>query len=65
MTIIYSYYSLLDDGHSFSAVLFLGNESVLLFFDVLLFSIIDITVSSYVLSAILTGVIAKVFNFDY
>ncbi|GFS38579.1 hypothetical protein TNIN_398981 [Trichonephila inaurata madagascariensis] len=48
-----------DDGRSFSSVLFYGNESILLLFDVLLFSVIDIASSDYVLSMILTFVTAK------
>ncbi|GFR21022.1 hypothetical protein TNCT_281801, partial [Trichonephila clavata] len=48
-----------DDGRSFSSVLFYGNESILLLFDVLLFSVIDIASSDYVLSMILTFVVAK------
>ncbi|GFT73874.1 hypothetical protein NPIL_460851 [Nephila pilipes] len=48
-----------DDGRSFSSVLFYGNESILLLFDVLLFSMIDIASNDYVLSMILTFVIAK------
>ncbi|CAL1292605.1 unnamed protein product [Larinioides sclopetarius] len=49
-----------DDGRSFSAVLFYGNESILLLFDLLLFSIIDIASSDYILAMILTFGIAKI-----
>ncbi|KAG8176834.1 hypothetical protein JTE90_001973 [Oedothorax gibbosus] len=48
-----------DDGRSFSSVLFYGNEAVLLLFDVLLFSVINIASADYVLATILTFVIAK------
>ncbi|XP_042906064.1 meckelin isoform X2 [Parasteatoda tepidariorum] len=49
-----------DDGRSFSNVMFYGNESILLLFDVLLFTAIDIASTDFVLSAILTFLIAKV-----
>ncbi|XP_075438837.1 meckelin isoform X2 [Ascaphus truei] len=43
-----------DETHSFSDVLFYGNESTLLIFDTLFFSIVDITSQNFVLAAILT-----------
>ncbi|XP_054716868.1 meckelin-like [Uloborus diversus] len=49
-----------DDGRSFSSVLFYGNETVLLLFDVLLFSVIDLASSDFVLAAVLTFIFAKI-----
>lgn len=48
-----------DNGHSFDSVLLFGNESTLLIFDVLLFSVIDIATSDYILAAVLTFFIGK------
>ncbi|XP_076372833.1 meckelin isoform X2 [Tachypleus tridentatus] len=49
-----------DNGHSFDATLFIGNEGALLMFDVLLFCLIDNSTQDYILSAILTFLINKV-----
>uniref|UniRef100_A0A8B9MMK9 Transmembrane protein 67 n=1 Tax=Accipiter nisus TaxID=211598 RepID=A0A8B9MMK9_9AVES len=43
-----------DEGHSFSDVLYYGNETTLLIFDILFFSIVDLASQSFVLAAILT-----------
>lgn len=45
---------LLDNGHSFDAILFYGNEPTLLVFDILLFCIVDLIAMDYILAAIIT-----------
>ncbi|KAM4704943.1 meckelin [Rhinophrynus dorsalis] len=51
-----------DENHSFSDVLFYGNESTLLIFDTLFFSIVDITSQNFVLAAILTYLQQELFR---
>uniref|UniRef100_A0A8C8ASK5 Transmembrane protein 67 n=1 Tax=Otus sunia TaxID=257818 RepID=A0A8C8ASK5_9STRI len=43
-----------DEGHSFSDVLYYGNETTLLIFDILFFSVVDLASQSFVLAAVLT-----------
>lgn len=43
-----------DEGHSFNDVLYYGNETTLLIFDILFFSIVDLASQNFVLAAILT-----------
>ncbi|KAG8441839.1 hypothetical protein GDO86_010860 [Hymenochirus boettgeri] len=43
-----------DERHSFSNVLFYGNESTLLTFDTLFFCVVDLTSQNFVLAAVLT-----------
>ncbi|KAL0985354.1 hypothetical protein UPYG_G00155850 [Umbra pygmaea] len=43
-----------DDSHSFSDVLFYGNEATLLIFDTLFFCVVDLGAQSFILAAILT-----------
>lgn len=43
-----------DEGHSFSDVLFYGNEATLLIFDTLFFCVVDLGSQSFVLAAVLT-----------
>nr|XP_019948293.1 PREDICTED: meckelin [Paralichthys olivaceus] len=43
-----------DEAHSFSDVLFYGNEATLLIFDTLFFCVVDLGSQSFVLAAILT-----------
>lgn len=43
-----------DAAHSFSDVLFYGNEATLLIFDTLFFCVVDLGSQSFVLSAVLT-----------
>ncbi|XP_010883024.1 meckelin isoform X2 [Esox lucius] len=43
-----------DDSHSFSDILFYGNEATLLIFDTLFFCVVDLGAQSFVLAAILT-----------
>lgn len=43
-----------DEVHSFSDVLFYGNEATLLIFDTLFFCVVDLGSQSFVLAAVLT-----------
>ncbi|XP_063183264.1 meckelin isoform X2 [Chroicocephalus ridibundus] len=52
-----------DEGHSFSDVLYYGNETTLLIFDILFFSIVDLASQSFVLAAILTYLQQEIFRF--
>lgn len=45
-----------DEAHSFSQVLFYGNEATLLVFDTLFFCVVDLASQSFVLAAVLTFV---------
>ena len=45
-----------DESHSFSDVLFYGNEATLLIFDTLFFCVVDLGSQSFVLAAVLTYV---------
>ncbi|XP_074646221.1 meckelin-like isoform X2 [Tubulanus polymorphus] len=46
-----------DDGHSFDHVLFYGNESTLLTFDIFLFCVVDLISQNFILAAIITYLI--------
>ncbi|XP_072250427.1 meckelin [Leuresthes tenuis] len=52
-----------DDAHSFSDVLFYGNEATLLIFDTLFFCVVDLGAQSFVLAAVLTYVQQMIFRF--
>lgn len=52
--IFFKMFSFLDEGHSFTDVLYYGNETTLLIFDILFFSVVDLASQSFVLAAILT-----------
>ncbi|KAI1894152.1 hypothetical protein AGOR_G00112870 [Albula goreensis] len=52
-----------DESHSFSDVLYYGNEATLLIFDTLFFCVVDLGSQSFVLAAILTYVEQLVFRF--
>lgn len=53
-----------DNGHSFDAVLFYGNEWTLLTFDLMLFTFVDLICNNYLLATIVTGLAAQVqYNF--
>ncbi|KAM6373257.1 LOW QUALITY PROTEIN: meckelin [Alca torda] len=52
-----------DEGDSFSDVLYYGNETTLLIFDILFFSIVDLASQSFVLAAILTYLQQEIFRF--
>lgn len=51
-----------DEAHSFSDVLFYGNEGTLLIFDTLFFCIVDLGSQSFVLAAVLTYVQQTMFR---
>ncbi|XP_068591688.1 meckelin [Cebidichthys violaceus] len=50
-----------DEAHSFSDVLFYGNEATLLIFDTLFFCVVDLGSQSFVLAAVLTYVQQMIF----
>ncbi|OWK61420.1 Meckelin [Lonchura striata] len=52
-----------DEGHSFTDVLYYGNETTLLIFDILFFSVVDLASQSFVLAAILTYLQQEIFRF--
>ncbi|XP_033011462.1 meckelin-like isoform X1 [Lacerta agilis] len=52
-----------DEGHSFSDVLYYGNEATLLIFDMLFFTIVDMATQSFVLAAVLTYLQQEIFRF--
>ncbi|XP_057690557.1 meckelin isoform X1 [Corythoichthys intestinalis] len=51
-----------DEGHSFSDVLFYGNEGTLLIFDTLYFCIVDLASQNFVLAAVLTYLQQMIFK---
>ncbi|XP_054637503.1 meckelin-like isoform X1 [Dunckerocampus dactyliophorus] len=51
-----------DEGHSFSDVLYYGNEGTLLIFDTLFFCVVDLVSQSFVLAAVLTYVQQMIFE---
>ncbi|XP_053182760.1 meckelin [Scomber japonicus] len=51
-----------DEAHSFSDVLFYGNEATLLIFDTLFFCVVDLGSQSFVLAAILTYIQQMIFR---
>ncbi|KAM8826582.1 meckelin isoform 1-T1 [Synchiropus picturatus] len=51
-----------DEAHSFSDVLFYGNEATLLIFDTLFFCVVDLGSQSFVLAAILTYIQQTIFR---
>ncbi|KAM9310306.1 meckelin [Pholidichthys leucotaenia] len=52
-----------DEAHSFSDVLFYGNEATLLIFDTLFFCVVDLGSQSFVLAAVLTYLQQAIFCF--
>ncbi|XP_013856595.1 meckelin [Austrofundulus limnaeus] len=52
-----------DEAHSFSNVLFYGNESLLLIFDTLFFCVVDLGSQNFVLAAVLTYAQQTIFGF--
>ncbi|NWH72691.1 MKS3 protein, partial [Piaya cayana] len=52
-----------DEAQSFSDVLYYGNETTLLIFDILFFCIVDLASQSFVLAAILTYLQQEIFRF--
>ncbi|KAE8599242.1 hypothetical protein XENTR_v10017114 [Xenopus tropicalis] len=51
-----------DENHSFTDVLFYGNESTLLIFDTLFFCVVDVASQNFVLAAILTFLQQELFR---
>uniref|UniRef100_UPI0037E7BDA2 meckelin n=1 Tax=Semicossyphus pulcher TaxID=241346 RepID=UPI0037E7BDA2 len=51
-----------DEAHSFSDLLFYGNEATLLIFDTLFFCVVDLGSQSFVLAAVLTYVQQMIFR---
>ncbi|XP_060756170.1 meckelin isoform X1 [Neoarius graeffei] len=51
-----------DDSHSFTEVLFYGNEATLLVFDTLFFCVVDLGSQNYILAAVLTYVQQLIFR---
>lgn len=49
-----------DNGHSFDNVLFYGNELTLFSMDLMVFCFFQVVTSDFLLSAIITALIAKV-----
>ncbi|KAJ6663950.1 hypothetical protein lerEdw1_008904 [Lerista edwardsae] len=52
-----------DEGHSFSDVLYYGNEATLLIFDMLFFAVVDLATQNFVLAAVLTYLQQEIFRF--
>ncbi|XP_008430860.1 meckelin isoform X1 [Poecilia reticulata] len=52
-----------DEAHSFSNVLFYGNEATLLIFDILFFCVVDLGSQNFVLAAALTYLQQMIFRF--
>ncbi|KAL7984184.1 hypothetical protein Chor_002754 [Crotalus horridus] len=52
-----------DEGHSFSNILYYGNETTLLIFDMLFFAIVDMAAQNFVLAAVLTYLQQEIFRF--
>lgn len=52
-----------DEGHSFSSVLYYGNEATLLIFDLLFFCIVDLACQNFVLASFLTYLQQEIFRF--
>uniref|UniRef100_A0AAZ3R2C3 Meckelin n=1 Tax=Oncorhynchus tshawytscha TaxID=74940 RepID=A0AAZ3R2C3_ONCTS len=51
-----------DESHSFSDVLFYGNEATLLIFDTLFFCVVDLGAQSFILAGVLTYVQQMIFR---
>ncbi|EGW11762.1 Meckelin, partial [Cricetulus griseus] len=52
-----------DESHSFSSVLYYGNEATLLIFDLLFFCIVDLACQNFVLASFLTYLQQEIFRF--
>uniref|UniRef100_G1PN92 Transmembrane protein 67 n=1 Tax=Myotis lucifugus TaxID=59463 RepID=G1PN92_MYOLU len=52
-----------DDGYSFSSVLYYGNEATLLIYDLLFFCVVDLACQNFILAAFLTYLQQEVFKF--
>ena len=49
-----------DNGHSFDQVLFFGQESTLMTFDLLLFVVVDMAANNFILAAVITYFVDEV-----
>ena len=45
---------LIDEGYSFSSVLYYGNEATLLIYDLMFFCVVDLACQNFILAAFLT-----------
>ncbi|XP_038965736.1 meckelin isoform X1 [Rattus norvegicus] len=52
-----------DESHSFSSVLYYGNEATLLIFDLLFFCVVDLACQNFVLASFLTYLQQEIFRF--
>lgn len=52
--LINRFFKKIDEGYSFSSVLYYGNEATLLIFDLLFFCVVDLACQNFVLAAFLT-----------
>ncbi|KAK3586521.1 hypothetical protein CHS0354_035056 [Potamilus streckersoni] len=51
-----------DNGHSFDQVLFYGNEMTLLVFEILLFCIVDLIFTNYIIAGVITYIITELLS---
>ena len=61
---LYNLFDFSDTGHSFDALLLYGHEFSLTIFDVLIFSFVDLFVQDYLVAAIVTYFVGKVFSLN-
>ncbi|XP_037597776.1 meckelin [Cebus imitator] len=54
---------LIDEGYSFSSVLYYGNEATLLIFDLLFFCVVDLACQNFILAAFLTYLQQEIFRY--
>lgn len=52
-----------DESHSFSSVLYYGNEATLLIFDLLFFCVVDLACQNFILASFLTYLQQEIFRF--
>ncbi|KAM9689582.1 meckelin isoform 1-T1 [Dama dama] len=52
-----------DEGYSFSSVLYYGNESTLLIYDLMFFCVVDLACQNFILAAFLTYLQQEIFRF--
>ena len=63
--LLYNFFTISDTGHSFDALLLYGHEFSLTIFDVLIFSFVDLLVEDYLVAAIVTYFVGKVFSLNW
>ncbi|XP_011834071.1 PREDICTED: meckelin [Mandrillus leucophaeus] len=54
---------LIDEGYSFSSVLYYGNEATLLVFDLLFFCVVDLACQNFILASFLTYLQQEIFRY--